>query len=60
MPGTADSYNHKVDNQILHHQVIERFGEAHKTSVTKQEVKRICDKTDTEVRQYMKAAEKKC
>ena len=60
IPGAADSYTNKVDDQLLRHRVIERVGEAHETSITKQEVKRKCDKIDAEVKQYMKAAEKRC
>ncbi len=50
----------KVDNQTLRHRVIERLGKAHKSSSLKEEVKQKCDKIDTEVKQYIKAAEKKC
>ena len=60
IPGAAPKYVDKVESLMLRHRVIERLGEAHVASSTKEEVKRKCDKIDTEVKQYMKAAEKKC
>ena len=60
IPGTARKYSDKLEQQILQHQVIERVGNAHETSCTKEEVKRKCDKIDMEVKQHMKGAEKRC
>ena len=60
IPGTAGRYSDKVEQQTLQHRVIERVGNAHETSRTKEEVKRKCDKIDVEVKQYMKGAEKRC
>ena len=60
IPGTAGKYSEDVERQTLQHRVIERIGNAHETSPTKEEVKRKCDKIDVEVKQYMKGAEKRC
>ena len=51
IPGTAGRYSDKVEQQTLQHRVIERIGTTHKTSRTKEEVKRKCDKIDVEVEQ---------
>ena len=58
--GTEESYNDKLDDQVIRQRVIERVGEAHETSKSKSEVKRKVDKIDSETRQYMRAAERKC
>ena len=59
IPGTARKYSDKLEQQTLQHRVIERVGNAHETSCTKEEVKRKCDKIDMEVTQHMKGAEKR-
>ena len=51
IPGTAGKYSDKVEQQTLQHRVIERVGNAHETSLTKEEVKRKCNEIDVEVKQ---------
>ena len=58
IPGVAEKYSTKVEQQILQHRVIERVGNAHASSCIKKEVKRKCDQIDVETKQYMKGAER--
>ncbi|MEJ2137350.1 MAG: hypothetical protein P8X86_19155, partial [Desulfofustis sp.] len=54
------NYNDELQEQVLRHNIIQRFGAAHESSACKQIVKEKCDKIDGEVRQYMRGAEKRC
>ena len=60
IPGVADRYYTKLEDQVLRHKIMDRIGQAHIGSNTKKLAKRKCDKLDKEMKRYMKGAEKKC
>ncbi|KAL7524606.1 hypothetical protein ACHAWF_001017, partial [Thalassiosira exigua] len=53
-------YEDKLENQVVRNNVIQRVGEVHEMSRSKEEVKRRLDKIDNETKQYQKGSEKRC
>ena len=58
IPGVTDKYYSKLEDQVLRHKLMDRRGQAHIGSNTKELAKRKCDKLDKEMKRYMKGAEK--
>ncbi|KAL7547070.1 hypothetical protein ACHAWF_010385, partial [Thalassiosira exigua] len=56
----AERYQDKLEDQVVRNNVIQRVGYINKTSRTKEEAKRHCDKIDKETKQYQKAAKNRC
>ena len=49
----AANYNDELQEQVLRHNIIQRFGAAHDLSTSKPIIKEKCDKIDNKVREYM-------
>ena len=58
--GLASCYVSNVEEQVLRHKVIQRYGQAHESSPDRQVAKRKCDMIDGELKQYTLGAEKQC
>ena len=59
IPGVADRYYTKLEDQVLRHRMMDRIGQEYTSSNTKELAKQKCDKLDEEMKRYMKGAEKK-
>ena len=52
----ASRYISEVEEQVLWHKVIQRYGQAHESSPTKYAAKRKCNKIDSKLKQYVTGA----
>ena len=60
IPAVAEDYSDRFEHLALEHKLIERLGKAHEFRSVAQIVKENINKIDTESKQYMAHAEKKC
>ena len=60
IPGVADRYYTKLEDQVMRHRMMDRIGQEYTSSNTKELAKQKWDKLDEEMKRYMKGAEKKC
>ena len=60
LPGVANLYAELLEDQIIWHRLIERTGEAHRKSRSRQGLQRRLNALDKELGCYMKYAEKNC
>ena len=60
IPAAADDYSDRIKHLVLEHELIERLGKAHESSSVAKIKKENINKINTEIKQYMAHAEKKC